>query len=102
MTSVLQPSALDLIRLNQNALARMDDRVSVPGYDRRALTPAVVHIGVGGFHRAHQAVYLDDLARTGETGWGEIGVGLRSTTMRDALLPQDSLFTVVEIGRAHV
>ena len=85
MTSVLPMPAVDL-----------ESRTHGPGYDSRALTPAVVHIGVGGFHRAHQAVYLDDLARTGETGWGEIGVGLRSPTMRDALVPQDCLFTVVE------
>ena len=96
MTSVLEPSVLPATPLNERALHRLGGRVAVPGYDRRALTPAVVHIGVGGFHRAHQAVYLDDLARTGETGWGEIGVGLRSTTMRDALTPQDFLFTVVE------
>jgi mannitol 2-dehydrogenase len=67
--------------------------------DRAALSPAVVHFGVGGFHRAHQAVYLDDLARLGHRGWGEIGVGLHSPAMRDALAPQDWMFTVVERDR---
>jgi mannitol 2-dehydrogenase len=95
MTSVL-PRLSGVVALDDSTIHQLDDRVRVPDYDRRALTPAVVHIGVGGFHRAHQAVYLDDLATTGETGWGEIGVGLRSPGMRDALLPQDCLFTVVE------
>lgn len=70
-------------------------RVSVPSYDRSALTPAVVHLGVGGFHRAHQAMYFDALAERGVTGWGVIGVGLRSPGMKEALEPQDGLFTVV-------
>jgi fructuronate reductase/mannitol 2-dehydrogenase len=73
--------------------------VHVPTYDRSALTPAVVHFSVGGFHRAHQLVYFDDLAERGETGWGVIGVGLRSPAMRDALQPQDHLYTVVERSR---
>ncbi|PWR05590.1 mannitol dehydrogenase family protein [Micromonospora acroterricola] len=72
------------------------DRIDVPTYDRSALVPAVVHIGVGGFHRAHQAAYLDSLARLGETGWGEVGVSLHSPKMRDALAPQNCLYTVVE------
>ncbi|MDQ4038072.1 MAG: mannitol dehydrogenase family protein [Actinomycetota bacterium] len=70
--------------------------VEMPRYDRRLLSPAIVHIGVGGFHRAHQAVYLDELARAGETEWGELGVGLHTPAMRDALRAQDWLFTVVE------
>jgi mannitol 2-dehydrogenase len=79
-------------------LAALPGRIDVPAYDRAALTPAVVHLGVGGFHRAHQAMYLDDLARRGDTDWGEVGVGLRSTSMRDALTPQDCLYTVVQRG----
>ena len=72
--------------------------VDVPTYDRSALVPSVVHIGVGGFHRAHQALYFDDLARTGETGWGLVGVGLRRPQMGEVLRAQDGLFTVVERG----
>lgn len=70
--------------------------MDVPTYDRSALTPAIVHLGVGGFHRAHQAVYRDDLARRGVTDWGEVSVGLHSRDMQDALAPQDYLYTVVE------
>ena len=81
-------------------------RVDVPTYDRAALIPAVVHISVGYFHRSHQAVYFEDLARTGVTGWGLTGVGLRRREIHEALAPQDWLYTVVERGagpdRAHV
>jgi len=70
--------------------------VAVPTYDRTELTPAVVHIGVGGFHRAHQAVYFDELARQGiSTDWGITGVGLRSPQMGEVLRDQDNLYTVV-------
>ena len=96
MTSVLPKLSSDVVDLRARTIPALDERIDIPRYDRGSLTPAVVHLGVGGFHRAHQAVYLDDLARTGETGWGEIGVGLRSPAMRDALTPQDCLFTVVE------
>jgi mannitol 2-dehydrogenase len=69
----------------------------VPTYQRATLVPAVVHFSVGGFHRAHQLVYFDELAeRGGTTGWGVVGVGLHTPTMRDALAPQDHLYTVVE------
>ena len=84
------------VALNDATLAQHSDRVQVPTYDRSALVPSVVHISVGGFTRAHQLVYLDEIAERGETGWGVVGVGLHSTTMRDALAPQDNLFTVVE------
>ena len=70
--------------------------VAVPSYDRAALEPAVVHLGVGGFHRAHQAVVFDELAERGLCSWGITGVTLRRPDMRDALEPQAGLFTVVE------
>ena len=56
-------------------------------------------MGVGGFHRAHQAVYLDDLLSFGDAeGWGECGLGVlkSDSRMRDALKSQDCLYTVVE------
>lgn len=79
-------------------LARHAARVAVPAYDRAALAPGVMHISVGSFHRAHQAVFFDDLAARGHTAWGLVGVGLRRAHMREALGPQDGLFTVVERG----
>jgi fructuronate reductase/mannitol 2-dehydrogenase len=85
-------------RLNAETLSAVEARpdVQTPTYDRGTLTPSVVHISVGGFHRAHQAVYFDELAEQGERGWGVVGVGLHSPGMKDALEPQDGLYTVVE------
>ena len=57
-----------------------------------------MHISVGYFHRSHQALYFDDLARGGHTEWGLTGVGLRRPEMHEALEPQDWLYTVVERG----
>jgi mannitol 2-dehydrogenase len=73
-------------------------RVALPNYDRAALVPAVVHLGAGSFHRAHQAVYFDDLATLGETEWGVVSVGIRRRAVADALAAQNNMFTVVERG----
>ncbi len=73
--------------------------VAVPTYDRRQLRPAIVHLGVGGFHRAHQARYLDELAERGiSMVWGERGVGVLADDQRmaEALSAQDCLYTLVE------
>jgi fructuronate reductase/mannitol 2-dehydrogenase len=87
--------------LSDGSLAEYAGTVRVPGYDRAELVPSIVHIGVGGFHRAHQAIYLDDLAELGETGWGVVGVGLHRPQMGEVLTAQDCLFTVVERGPGH-
>ncbi len=81
------------------AIAAGTPGVEVPTYQRERLTQAIVHLGVGGFHRAHQAVYLDDLAQQGISGdWGECGVGLlpQDKRMADALAPQQCLYTLVQ------
>ena len=72
--------------------------VPVPGYDRRQVTTGIVHIGVGGFHRSHQAMYIDTLMNRGAAmDWGICGIGVQpsNTTMRDALAAQDGLYTLV-------
>ena len=72
---------------------------SVPAYDRGSLTAGIVHFGVGNFHRAHQAVYLDDLFATGtDHDWALVGAGVREAdeAMRQKLKAQDWLTTVVE------
>ncbi|WP_308467944.1 mannitol dehydrogenase family protein [Rathayibacter soli] len=76
--------------------------LTVP-YDRAAVTPSIVHFGVGGFHRAHEAMYLDRLLRAGNTEWTEwgiCGVGVRpeDAAMRDALAAQDGLYTLVTVA----
>jgi fructuronate reductase/mannitol 2-dehydrogenase len=97
MSTPLRAPARHSQSLSNATLSKLGAHVRVPSYDRATITPAIVHIGVGGFHRAHQAVYLDELAERGiSTDWGVIGVALRHRAMKDALEPQDGLFTVVE------
>ena len=83
-----------------NATLRLHSRrIAVPTYERSALQRGVVHIGAGNFHRAHQAVYFDDLARSGISDrWGVTGVSLHSPTAKDLLSAQDGLYTVVQRG----
>ncbi|MFO1204086.1 MAG: mannitol dehydrogenase family protein [Tabrizicola sp.] len=78
----------------------MKMNVSLPAYDRSKLTPGIVHIGLGNFHRAHMAVYLDDLFAMGLChDWAILGAGVREgdARMRDALKAQDCLSTVIEL-----
>ncbi|AYN38879.1 mannitol dehydrogenase family protein [Streptomyces dangxiongensis] len=83
--------------LNNRSLdASPGGQLETPGYDRTRIEPAVVHFGVGGFHRAHQEVYFDQLAELGFTRWGVIGVGMRRPEMGQVLDAQDNLFTVVQ------
>ena len=87
------------IALNSVNLSKLRPNIAVPTYDRSALPQHTVHMGVGGFHRAHQAVYLDELMQLADVErWGECGVGVLASDsrMRDALKPQDCLYTVVE------
>lgn len=91
------------LHLNQASLAQLPATVTGPAYARDTLVPSIVHIGVGGFYRAHQAVYLDDLlALPGHAQWGYCGVGLlpSDAAMRDAMQSQDGLYTVVERSAA--
>jgi mannitol 2-dehydrogenase len=86
-------------KLNNSNLAKLKNEIRVPSYDRSRLLQNTIHIGVGGFHRAHQAAYLDDLLELKDTErWGECGVGVLKSDdrMRDALKGQDCLYTVVE------
>jgi mannitol 2-dehydrogenase len=88
--------ASSAIELSQAALA--DLSVAKPAYDRSALSVGIVHFGVGGFHRAHQAMYLDALMNRGMAlDWAICGVGLLpgDARMRDALAAQDYLYTLV-------
>ena len=96
MTSALSRTAAPAVPLSDRTLPDLPPEVSIPTYDRASLRPGIVHIGVGGFHRAHQAVYLDELARRGSTEWGVIGVGLHSRAIGEVLTGQDRLYTVVE------
>ena len=91
------------IQLNAANLSRFAAPIRTPQYDRSNLPQRIVHIGVGGFHRAHQAVYLDDLLHLPDTpGWSLCGVCLlpRDQKMYDTMQTQDGLYTVVEQSSA--
>jgi mannitol 2-dehydrogenase len=87
------------VRLNSATLGGLATAVSVPSYDRARICTGIVHFGVGGFHRAHQAMYLDRLHERGEAfDWGICGVGVLpgDARMRDVMRKQDCLYTLSE------
>ena len=82
-------------RLHSDKLAELNLDVLQPSYDRSALKPGIVHLGLGAFHRAHQAVFTEQaIANTGGD-WGIIGISLRSATVSEQLLPQGGLYSVL-------
>jgi mannitol 2-dehydrogenase len=81
-------------------LANLPTGIDRPRHDRAELRAGILNIGIGNFHRAHQAVYLDDLFNAHRNlDWALIGAGIRASdrTMRQALESQDWLTTVVEL-----
>lgn len=89
----------EVIRLSSSNLLRIPGAVARPNYDRKQLHARTIHIGVGGFHRAHQAVYMDELLNRGAlTDWGECGMGVlrQDAAMQLALREQDYLYTLIE------
>ncbi len=87
------------ITLNRQNLSQLANHVQVPDYRVEDVKTGIVHIGVGGFHRAHQAMYTDALmSQTGELDWGICGIGLREgdRKMQQILAAQDYLYTLVE------
>ena len=83
-------------RLTLATLRDLPPGVARPAYDPRQVGVGVVHIGPGAFHRVHQADYLDRLLAT-DPRWGVAEVSLRSSSLRDALAPQDGLYTLAEL-----
>ena len=87
-----------LLPLSQKNLALFPKAIAQPAYDRSELRAGIVHIGVGGFHRSHEAFYTDELlAKTGSTEWGICGVGLREADRKigEVLRKQDFLYTLI-------
>ncbi|WP_217473634.1 mannitol dehydrogenase family protein [Stutzerimonas stutzeri] len=88
------------MKLNEQNLPQLPAHIARPSYSPGSVTAGIAHIGVGGFHRAHQAAYTDALMNTGEgLDWGIWGIGTRAdeVSMRDALASQDYLYTLVEL-----
>jgi len=82
-------------RLNDQALSDLPADVARPPYDRAGVRTGVVHLGIGAFHRAHQAVVFDDALASGDLRWGVLGASLRSPAVAAQLNPQDGLYTLV-------
>ncbi|HTO34393.1 MAG TPA: mannitol dehydrogenase family protein [Pararhizobium sp.] len=80
-------------RLSRKTLSQLPASVGKPAYDLAGLTVGIVHLGIGAFHRAHQAVFTDEVL-AGDPSWGICGVSLRSAETRDALAPQEELYTL--------
>ena len=83
-------------RLNKNLLSQLPQDIALPKYNRNELIPGIVHLGIGAFHRAHQAFYTEAVLNQSGGNWGIIGSSLRSASVRDQLVPQDCLYTLVE------
>jgi mannitol 2-dehydrogenase len=92
------------VLLNRTNLGHLVPPVVVPRFDPVRVTAGIVHLGLGGFHRAHMARYTHDLMQRGDDalGWGIIGAGLMPADrrMKDSIGPQDNLYTLVERGSA--
>jgi mannitol 2-dehydrogenase len=87
-----------MLPLNDENLSSLSGDLATPSYDRSALRTGIVHFGVGGFHRAHEAMYLDQLMNDGKAlDWAICGVGVMpaDARMRDVMLAQDGLYTLV-------
>lgn len=86
---------MPLKRLSLATLAGTDDpRVRLPVYPNLALAPGVVHLGLGAFHRAHQAMVFDSLLQRGDPRWSVFAVAMRSTHWAQTLSAQDGLYSV--------
>lgn len=83
-------------RLSAASLDQLSPAVARPGYDRAAQQIGIVHLGLGAFHRAHQAVFTDDAMAAGDRDWAIAGVSLRSGQVRDALEPQNGYYLLDE------
>lgn len=93
------------MKLSATALSSLPAKVGRPSYDRASLRAGILHFGVGNFHRAHQAVYLDDLFGSGlGHDWALVGAGVFEGEKigREKLAEQDWLTTVVEQDEAHM
>jgi mannitol 2-dehydrogenase len=100
---------MDELKLSLANLPAIGKKIAIPKYSRTSLKPGILHFGVGNFHRAHLAVYLDDLFNMGVGhNWALVGAGVMPSdeAMRQKLLAQDFLTTVVEqdneLSKAHI
>ena len=88
------------MRLNLQALPTLPANIQRPTYDPSTVGIGIVHLGIGAFHRAHQAVYTDAAIAHAGGNWGICGVSLKSPTVREQLAAQDALYTVRSVSQA--
>jgi fructuronate reductase len=88
------------VKLGAAALPSLAAAVRRPAFDPAALKSGIVHLGIGAFHRAHQAVFTQDAVEKQGGNWGIIGASLQRADVPDALTPQDCLYTVESLGAA--
>ena len=81
--------------LDNRTLIEASTAVATPRYDRSSLKPGIVHLGLGAFHRAHQAVFTDRAIEHSGGDWGIVGISLRSDRVAHQLNPQDGLYSVL-------
>jgi fructuronate reductase len=81
-------------RLSEAGLGRIPAAIARPRYDRAAIRTGIVHLGLGAFHRAHMAAMTEDCLDAGARDWGITAASLRRPDTRDALAPQDGLYTL--------
>lgn len=86
------------MRLSEKTLSQLPASILRPAYDRKQVAASIVHLGLGAFHRAHQALMTEAVLNSGDLAWGIVGAGMQSVGMRDALAPQDGLYAVAEFG----
>lgn len=86
------------MRLGAAALARVPARVTRPSFDPAKLNCGIVHLGIGAFHRAHQAVFTENAIHAAGGDWGIVGASLQRPDAPDALTRQDCLYTVETLG----
>ncbi|TIT18494.1 MAG: mannitol dehydrogenase family protein, partial [Mesorhizobium sp.] len=79
--------------LGPELISRLSSSVRKPSYDRAALVPGMAHIGVGAFHRCHQAEYTDDLLSRRFDRWGVVGINIRAPYLSETLGWQGGLYT---------
>ncbi|MFB9056739.1 mannitol dehydrogenase family protein [Mariniflexile ostreae] len=95
-----------ILKLNQKNLAEIANRIPCPTYNRSSIKTGIVHVGIGGFHRAHEALYTDQLLHDESiTDWGICGVALLNfdTKIYHTLKEQDGLYTLIvkELDGSH-
>lgn len=86
------------MRLCEKTLSSLPETVARPNYERSKVAVGIVHLGLGAFHRAHQAMFTDAVLNSGDLAWGIVGAGMVSSNMKAALMPQDGLYALDEKG----